>query len=81
MERKDLKISDQTQMFIECIDHLNNQWEMVYKALSSFYGFQSANQIMQEEYNKTYDKLKDITQGFLMSSINDKMGEIGFSEI
>lgn len=81
MERKDLKISDQTQMFIECIDCLNNQWEMVYKALTSFYGFQSANQIMQEEYNTAYEKLKEITQGFLMSSINDKMGDVGFSEI
>lgn len=81
METTDLKISEQTQMFIECIDSLNSQWELVNKALVVFYGVQQAQQVMREEYNDAFDELKEVVQRFLVLSIDEKMSNLDFKEI
>ena len=36
---------------------------------------------MQEDYSKAYDDLKAVTQGFLVSAIEEKIGDIGYKEI
>lgn len=81
METKDLKISKETQKFIECLDSLNKQWDVIYDALALLYGTSQAEIIMQDRINETFGGLKNIVQGFLIESIDDKMNEFNYKEI
>lgn len=81
METTDLKISKETQQFIRCLDSLNKQWDVIYDALALLYGTSQAERIMQDRINESFGELKNIVQGFLIESIDDKMNEINFKEI
>lgn len=81
MTTTDLKISKETQKLIECLDGLNKQWDLIYCAIAFIYGEDQSEQIMRDQVNQSFDKLKSIVQGFLIESINYKMGNIPFEEI
>lgn len=81
MEATDLKISKETQQFIRCLDSLNKQWDAICDALALLYGVPQAEIIMQDRVNESFGELKNIVQGFLIESIDDKMSEINFKEI
>lgn len=81
METTDLKISKETQQFIRCLDSLNKQWDVICDALALLYGVPQAEIIMQDRVNESFGELKNIVQGFLIESIDDKMNEINFKEI
>lgn len=73
METKELKISPQTQNFIECVDMVNQLWNSLYKALAFQYGDKQATGTMEYEYNEIHDQVLSVVSKFMVDSIQDKM--------
>lgn len=81
METKELKVSTETQGFLECMHSLDKQWIRVNNALTDIYGGSQASSIMDRGYNEAHEKLRGVISTYLLDSINDKMTNMDFEEI
>lgn len=81
MKTKDLKISPQTQNFIECVDMVNNLWNSLYEALAFQYGDKQATFAIEDEYNEIHDKVLTAVSKFMVDSIQAKMLDNEVTEI
>lgn len=73
---KELKVSEQTKIYIESLEQLNKQWAYTYKAVSEMYGDRQAETILREEYYDAFDKLKEVMMNLTFRSIDEKMSSI-----
>lgn len=81
METKEMKVSAQTQKFVECMRSLDKHWSQVHDTLASFYGNAQASSILEDGYSDAHEKLRGIIAGYLFDSMNERMANIDFQEI
>ena len=71
-----LTVSENTYAYLKCLRQLNTLWECIYKALELDYGWESADEIMQEEYHDKSEAIRDIINSYMCTSIYDRMSSI-----
>lgn len=74
-------ISSETQVFIECLESLNNHREQTINALRKTYSEKIAFELMDSTYDSAFDNLKEGIQQFLLLSIENNMGLIDSKQI
>lgn len=67
-------ISLETQVFLECLESLDNHWMQTKHALRETYSEDISIELMDSTYTPAFHELKKAVQQFLLISIDNNMG-------
>jgi len=77
LKNNPLIVSEQTQMFVNCLDFLNETWQKVYDALNNMFGDEQAEALLHKYYDGRHSKLKEAISMFISWSIEENMAWSG----
>lgn len=79
--KPDLRVSPETANFIGCLEQIQTLYSSVYAAIENVYGDQDAQQMINSSFYTEYKALEHRISDFLVMSISEKIGDVGFNEI
>jgi hypothetical protein len=80
-KKPSLQVSQETANFIGCLEQTQILYSSVYAALENVYGDQDAQQLINSSFYTEYKALERRISDFLVMSISEKIGDVGFNEI
>jgi len=80
-KKPSLQVSQETANFIGCLAQMQTLYSSVYAAVENVYGDQDAQQLINSSFYTEYKALERRISEFLVMSISEKIGDVGFNEI
>lgn len=74
-------VSRETQNFIDCLVSMQDLYGQVSESIRYLYGDIDENKTMVDDFWVKYNELWDVIKDFTMSSIGEKLGDRGTTEI